>query len=337
LLLLKLARKRDIVTMFDGIFGAREGDTSDDEEQPVSTCNNSPRSIQLLTAVWHFLHLGPNHQKRDVTTEAASTEPLIFYFGDIRAELPADGTNMATQVWSSSLVAAALVSGCLVLEPDEQNGQAQPASSALAGKQVLEVGCGRGLAGIVAGQCGADRVVFTDCDDRALIDLQAMNLNKSLKESKYFERHHLWEQDEAYERERENAPRVKHCSDAHRDERILMMENEAQFDLVIAADCLYWTQQEESLASVLRQRVRKPDGRAVICMQPRHENSFMFARFRENLCKSGFEIFHQDELEWTTLMAGVTIKNGYEPGVVPNQKPGQKSNLYQIVVATWPK
>jgi 2-polyprenyl-3-methyl-5-hydroxy-6-metoxy-1,4-benzoquinol methylase len=230
------------------------------------------------------------------------------------------------------LIASALVSGCLTLKEGQESNPAA-ASTALVGKEVLEVGCGRGLAGIVAGNCGARRVVHSDCDDRCLADIAQMALDSE----QYCIRHHLWEQDQAREEEGHSNTKIRHCSDSHRNENMLEMESDVQFDLVIAADCLYFSSQEEPLASVLRQRVRKPDGYAVICMQPRHENSFMFARFIQHLRDSGFAIHHTDEFDWLTLMnSGVTMDTGYIPALVPSTKPGADSNRHHIVLASWP-
>merc|ERR1711966_250290 len=70
-------------------------------------------------------------------------------------------------------------------------------------KDVLEVGCGCGLAGIVAGVHGARTVTLTDCDDRALVltgsHLKELTSQKTagLCEHTFRLRHHLWEQDEA--------------------------------------------------------------------------------------------------------------------------------------------
>jgi predicted nicotinamide N-methyase len=295
--------------MFDELFGAREGDTSDEDDA-----------------------LEP-----EIVVEK-DLPPICFKFGSVSVEMPADGTTLAQKIWSSSLIASALISGCLTVNGEEPTPES--ASTALVGKHVLEIGCGRGLAGIVAGKCGAVRVVHSDCDDRCLVDLEEMNLNHGCvtEDSRYLLRHHLWEQDKIFEEEGEGAPRVRHTSDSHRNERIFEMEQGTQFDVVIAADCLYFQNQEEPLASVLRQRVRKPDGRAVICMQPRHENSFMFNRLIDMLRSSGFAIHHQNDFEWTKLMEkDVMMQSGYQPALVPNAKSGGGVNRYYIVVATWPE
>ncbi len=41
------------------------------------------------------------------------------------------------------------------------------------GKVVMEIGCGCGLAGLAAAAHGASKVMFLDCDDRALAKLAA--------------------------------------------------------------------------------------------------------------------------------------------------------------------
>ena len=118
--------------------------------------------------------------------------------------------------------------------------------------------------------------VLTDCDDSALAILKEMNLPDM-----FHVHHHLWEQDEHDESiEAEHAARVaaagtvdseasapavgsgphygapvRHCSDGSRlREAFQPMVRGDTFDLVIASDCLYFTQQEAPLAAVLRKR-----------------------------------------------------------------------------------
>ena len=48
------------------------------------------------------------------------------------------------------------------------------------GMDVLEIGCGLGLPGLVAGARGAAHVTLADCDDRALERLESLDLSPSM-------------------------------------------------------------------------------------------------------------------------------------------------------------
>ena len=62
-------------------------------------------------------------------------------------------------------------------------------SDIFAGKRVLELGCGNtGLPGIAAALCGADVVVFSDCDSLALDELK-FNLRQNITRINFYRQH----------------------------------------------------------------------------------------------------------------------------------------------------
>ena len=246
------------------------------------------------------------------------------------------------RVTVDSVIIAALLTGSLP----------QFTLPTLQGARVLEIGCGRGLAGIVAGHCGASVVVQTDCDDRPLAELHQMDLmnseanNCGSNGTSFLLRHHLWEQDEAME-EAKNAStsdvppsKIRHWSDSYRNEDFLELSAEdGAFDLLLASGCLYFQSQELPLAAVLRQRVKKPHGRAILVMQPRDEKTFVISRFLELLRASGFAVVHTDSFDWQGLTKSGAVQihdaESWAPAYVPHRTPGARPCLHQVVEVSW--
>lgn len=166
-----------------------------------------------------------------------------FRFGDLEVVLPpAQEVNMAQCVWKGALLTAAFVGGQL------EEISAPPTLFA-SGSEVLEIGCGRGLVGLVAAARGASRVVLTDCDDRVL---SLLDRHSSTSSSVVSVAHLLWEQDLWEESIGAEGTPQRHWSDAYRNEDIRALPYGQQFDVVIGCECLYFPSQEAPLAAVLR-------------------------------------------------------------------------------------
>ena len=103
--------------------------------------------------------------------------------------------SVSNRIWRGSLLVASLI-------------HSRPI--ALRGKDELELGCGRGLVGLVCGALGAAKSVLSDCDDRPL---KALLRHAS---DKVQIRHFVWESDIP-----DNFGRpTRHWSNAHRNEEI---------------------------------------------------------------------------------------------------------------------
>eukprot|EP00927_Polykrikos_kofoidii_P006441 TRINITY_DN12605_c0_g1_i2.p1 TRINITY_DN12605_c0_g1~~TRINITY_DN12605_c0_g1_i2.p1 ORF type:complete len:666 (-),score=91.93 TRINITY_DN12605_c0_g1_i2:295-2214(-) len=128
-------------------------------------------------------------QQQQHDEQEASRWSLEFVFGPRRVQWMApDSSTIASKLWRSGLLAAwQLHQGSFLdvdLDPSGHPcgrrtiGPARATEREIerpridcSGKDVLEVGCGCGLAGVIAGLHGARSVTLTDCDDRALVRL----------------------------------------------------------------------------------------------------------------------------------------------------------------------
>lgn len=206
-------------------------------------------------------------------------------------------------------------------------------SPSVEGKEVLEVGCGRALIGLLCEQLGARRVVLTDCDDRVLGLLAAHCADSRVVSV----RHLLWEQDQWEEQVGHAATQQRHWSAAYRDtESIPALEYGAQFDVIIACECLYFPSQEAPLLSVLRQRLRKPDGQGVIVVQQRAGEASQIIRFLASL-SADFSV-REIKQPWDyekLLRDHVRCIQGQEELVLTET--ANDCDFHQIVLVTWKK
>ncbi len=76
-----------------------------------------------------------------------------------------------------------------------------------------------------------------------------------------------------------------------------------QYDLILASDCLYFSNQEAPLAAVLRRRLRV-DGKALLVVQCRCGQGFLLARFFEQLRLRGMTATaNEGPWQWDALLA----------------------------------
>ena len=94
----------------------------------------------------------------------------FFKFGEAVVKCPSEGDAIAEKVWKGSLLAAAFLTGRL---PDHGDDTKMSPSNVCAGLDVLEIGCGCGLAGLAAGAAhcvgfgGAGRIPKPRCRARS--------------------------------------------------------------------------------------------------------------------------------------------------------------------------
>ena len=174
---------------------------------------------------------------------------------------------------------------------------------------------GRAAASVVG--LAAQTITFTDINDQVLMALQK-NLAADPLISEALVRHHLWgsdirildhlassiqEGDEATTPEERRRRRLvearsfaplQHWSSAKRDERIELLQSDLQFDLILASDCLYFSDQEDGLGATLLLRMRKPGGRALIAFQQRGNNAESIVRLANALRLGGMEVSQEN-------------------------------------------
>jgi predicted nicotinamide N-methyase len=208
---------------------------------------------------------------------------VVFVFGDHRVVCPRleeASAHISARVWRGGLLLASFIDSHR--EILTQNAT------------VLEVGCGRGLVGMLAkALAGHLLVMLTDCDDRALVVLRPL-ANVA---------HFVWEEDLP-----ENVGMtVRHWSDVYRAEReIPPLAKDAQFDVILAAECLYFACQEDPLAHAICRRLKKgnPKAVALAVVQRRGDDAgFQLERFRGLLLAAGLEVEQSDgPWQWGELL-----------------------------------
>lgn len=214
-------------------------------------------------------------------------EPIRFVFGDAHVSVPSPSErdewgSISLKIWSGSFLVASQLSADM-----------------LRGATVLELGCGRALAGLAAAKLGAKRVVMTDCDDRAL----RLLLPAAAGAENIDICHFLWETDEKRELEGLEACAPRHWSDAYRCNQIPDLDVQQKYDLILASDCLYFSSQELPLAAVLRTRMQRPHGRAIICHQRRGDGAFLLSRLQASLADSGMHVqLAEGPWQWPELL-----------------------------------
>ena len=244
----------------------------------------------------------------DVYPVPPTSSAVHFSFDKVSVILPpASGCNISEQIWKGSLLCAARMAALrtAIAETDAPDSPLKPM---FLDKDVLEIGCGRALVGLLAAQSGARSVTLTDCDDRALEPLQQATAGNPMIRVRHF----LWQEDQREEEQEAERTRnifrvqepLRHWRDAYRREDLYAELNaEEAFDLVVASDCLYFTCQEAPLVSVLRRRVRRPHGVGIIVVQTRGNNGFHGVRFMKALEESGFDVHVSvGPWEWDGLM-----------------------------------
>jgi SAM-dependent methyltransferase len=125
--------------------------------------------------------------------------------------------------------------------------------------------------------------------------------------------HFLWEADQHMETS-PDPYEERHWSAPSRQEHFKCLDPADTFDLVIACDCLYWHSQIEPLAAVLRRRIRKPCGRAVVSFQNRGTNKFFLGELAARLRESGMCV-EEETADWpweAILQAHIRCVEGQE-------------------------
>lgn len=248
--------------------------------------------------------------------------PLEFRFGDTCVSLPlAMHDSISSALWFSSLMGCACLGGDI---PECSSLQVE-------GLNVLELGCGRGLLGMAAKAFGAKHVTFTDCDDRALNALGEHLVTSTAKAARlgvdtmkghdvdqniwWRVCHVLWEDElidsDCEERDpTDHPPHLgrPHWSSVHRavgNGFAQQLAPDEKFDVVLAADCLYFAAQEKPFVDVLRRRLRRePNSFALIVAVQRANGGFQVEGFKKLLGDSNFSIIHHQpgEVDTTAML-----------------------------------
>jgi predicted nicotinamide N-methyase len=256
-----------------------------------------------------------------------------FCFGSIRMPMHANSDevtklqgHISALVWRSSLLASSIICGCTSIPKLDNTGNREIFSKIfgnsdsvqrrLQGCDVLELGCGRALVGKVCSKLGASSVVLTDCDDRALkrlkLEFEGKDTGSGGKECPCEMYHLLWEREQcdadlaalasipgSYSSVPPQQLPIRHWADAYRlADDFPYLNPSAQFDFVIASDCLYFHVQEEPLAAALHRRLKKPDGIGMILVETRGNGAFQLGRFLQLLQRKGFGTVLSDSGPW---------------------------------------
>ena len=204
---------------------------------------------------------------------------VVFAFGKHRIVCPClheAGAHISARVWRGGLLLASVI-------------ESRSSEILLENSSLLEVGCGRGLVGMLAKALGGERLecTLTDCDDRVLLALRGMA----------HVAHFLWEEDMP----ENSGVTVRHWSDAYRATAdIPALDKDAQFDVILAAECLYFACQEDPLAHAICRRLRRTNPKAValaVVQRRGDDGGFQLVRFRSLLQAAGLTV-EQSEGPW---------------------------------------
>ena len=206
------------------------------------------------------------------------------------------------------------------------------------GRDVLELGCGRALPGLLAGALGARSVTVTDCDHRALDALPAAVALNAAPASfgshgvalglattadtppaiaadtastavPCSVRHLVWQRDEQRLRGDEAAADDEACTLPHWSAAYPgatpALRSRATYDLLVVSDCLYFTVQEAPLAASVAYRLRRPHGVGVLVCAARNGWGLpSLHRFADLLRGHGLTVvLHCRDWPWTAMHA----------------------------------
>lgn len=222
----------------------------------------------------------------------------------------------------------------------------------LHGCDVLELGCGRALVGKVCQRLGSNRVVLTDCDDRALQRLKSdiRGDSESGRECSCELYHLLWEREQSdadrsslaatHGADSIEAPHlpIRHWADAYRlADEFPYLDSSSRFDFVIASDCLYFHVQEEPLAATIHRRLKKPDGIAMILVETRGNGAFQLERFLQLLRSKGFATVICDSGPWDF---DLLVQHHVEKNLLAMDAPcvattGHERNGPHVILVSW--
>ncbi len=114
----------------------------------TSTVLPDENELRMLERGSVFASSDSEEESEAPRVQPAKHAASVFKFGEAVVKCPSEGDAIAEKVWKGSLLAAAYVTGRL---PNDGAGAQTPFVNVCAGLDVLEIGCGCGLAGLAAG------------------------------------------------------------------------------------------------------------------------------------------------------------------------------------------
>ena len=275
--------------------------------------------------------------------------------------------HISALIWRSSLLASSIICGftsipVLDKQSAEDSGNHKKLSGIFGNSgrdhrwlhacDVLELGCGRALVGKVCQRLGSNRVVLTDCDDRALQRLKSEIRGDSQSAQKCScELYHLlWEREHSdddraslvavHGADSFEAPHlpIRHWADAYRlADEFPYLDSASRFDFVIASDCLYFHVQEEPLAATIHRRLKKPDGIGMILVETRGNGAFQLERFLQLLRSKGFATVICDSGPWDF---DLLVQRHVEKDLLAMDAPcvattGHEQNGPHVILVSW--
>jgi predicted nicotinamide N-methyase len=308
---------------------------------------------------------GPSTKQAPSKDDHRGATSVEFIFGGITMPMHANSDevtklqgHISALIWRSSLLASSIICGCTPVakldDPANREkfsrffGFCEDQKRRLHGCDVLELGCGRALAGKVCSRLGSNCVVLTDCDDRALQRLRNEFRAKDFgQECSCGLIHLLWEQEQVdadcatiqgSDRAATQTVSIRHWADAYRlADDFPYLRPSSQFDFVIASDCLYFHVQEEPLAATLHRRIRKPDGVGMIIVETRGNGAFQLERFLLLLQSKGFGTVICDSGPWDfdKLVEQHIQKEFLATGAPCVATTGHEQNGPHVILVSW--
>ena len=195
--------------------------------------------------------------------------PLVLELAEPDAEQ--ERLLFGHHLWNASLLLAELIERDTV-------GAGENGLFSVTGRRVLELGAGCALPSLMSALLGAERVVVTDYPAKRLIATMRGNLQRNavaeaspLGTVADLQVHgHVWgEFDAQKQRQDDSCSTSTEPSEEMVDNGWFALENQHKFDCVLAADCLWMTEQHEQLRRSISWFLKETDDEAHDAQRPR--------------------------------------------------------------------
>ncbi|KAH6571260.1 hypothetical protein BASA61_010212 [Batrachochytrium salamandrivorans] len=182
----------------------------------------------------------------------------------------------------------------------------------VAGHNVLELGCGTGLAGLVAARSGSNSVVLTDYHPVVISNAQRnIEANNVDAVAQVLKLDWLWSMSAEYRQKTLNLP-TTHGGDVETSEQAAMYAleleqedpilRETDFKLVIAADCVFDLMHSDMVPVVAKRYLSKHiDARFHVVLPHREKFRMELAAFEANMITTGWVLEFSEWIEKSTI------------------------------------